>query len=1004
MSSREQWQRIKAIFNSAKECAPAARPDYLNEACGNDELIRREVETLLAADESNDDFLHAPAYEFAAGMLAEDKSEFAAGQSVGPYTILSLLGSGGMGEVYLAQDTRLGRRIALKLIASEFASDARRVYRFEQEARAASALNHPNVCVIHEIGTTESGRHFIAMEHIDGVTLRARIARRRLKPGEALDVIIQIADALIATHAAGIIHCDIKPENIMLRRDGYIKVLDFGLAKLNENLPRQQQFHEASTIKVRTESGMLMGTVRYMSPEQLREAQVDERTDIWSLCVVLHEMVTGTTPFEAPTTNDTIAMILERQSRELDFSDEIPPKLQQIIKKALVKDRAERYQTVRELASDLKRLRREMRSRSEILAAAPDLMTQLTLSVPLRGGQESTVSGTERGSAIFVRMKSRAISTADFLFSEIKEHKTAAVFTGVTAILAALLLVPNLPRLVGRFYGPTGEHQKSTEPLQTMKMASLTNSGTSVCAAISPDGNLVAHAEYKDGMQQLLLTSIATSGSSILVSPADVKYLGVTFSRDGNYLYFTRSEHSDAGVLYQLALPGSPPRKIKDGVDSPITFSPAGDRFSFVRVNKSNGEFSLMQAAIDGSGEQTLASRGNGQRLSVYGPAWSPNGKTIVCAAGWWDKGYHMNLIEVGVEDRHEKVLTGGSWYSVLQVAWLEDQSGLVVSANEQALSPYQLWRVSYPQGEPIRITNDTSEYKSVSLSRDGNSIAPVRSQQVGRIWVAADGDAQRARAIASTAGRIYGLDWTTDGKIVFSAMTQDKLNISSIDPDGSNQNQLTVNAGDNYSPAVSPDGRYIVFASNRTGSLNIWRMNAGDGSEPRQLTFSDGNSYPSCSADSRWVVYDNLTNSKTSVWKVSIDGDDPVQLTDENARMPIVSPDNQFIAYRYSIEAAEGIAILPFQGGPPVKRVPIPIMDWQRVQWVANGHALTYIDTTNGVSNIWSYDLESGSSKKLTEFTADKIFAYAWSPNQKQLACERGMEPRDVTVISNWR
>ncbi len=991
MSSREQWQRIKAIFNSAKECAPAARPDYLNEACGNDELIRREVETLLAADESNDDFLHAPAYEFAAGMLAEDKSEFAAGQSVGPYTILSLLGSGGMGEVYLAQDTRLGRRIALKLIASEFASDARRVYRFEQEARAASALNHPNVCVIHEIGTTESGRHFIAMEHIDGVTLRARIARRRLKPGEALDVIIQIADALIATHAAGIIHCDIKPENIMLRRDGYIKVLDFGLAKLNENLPRQQQFHEASTIKVRTESGMLMGTVRYMSPEQLREAQVDERTDIWSLCVVLHEMVTGTTPFEAPTTNDTIAMILERQSRELDFSDEIPPKLQQIIKKALVKDRAERYQTVRELASDLKRLRREMRSRSEILAAAPDLMTQLTLSVPLRGGQESTVSGTERGSAIFVRMKSRAISTADFLFSEIKEHKTAAVFTGVTAILAALLLVPNLPRLVGRFYGPTGEHQKSTEPLQTMKMASLTNSGTSVCAAISPDGNLVAHAEYKDGMQQLLLTSIATSGSSILVSPADVKYLGVTFSRD-------------AGVLYQLALPGSPPRKIKDGVDSPITFSPAGDRFSFVRVNKSNGEFSLMQAAIDGSGEQTLASRGNGQRLSVYGPAWSPNGKTIVCAAGWWDKGYHMNLIEVGVEDRHEKVLTGGSWYSVLQVAWLEDQSGLVVSANEQALSPYQLWRVSYPQGEPIRITNDTSEYKSVSLSRDGNSIAPVRSQQVGRIWVAADGDAQRARAIASTAGRIYGLDWTTDGKIVFSAMTQDKLNISSIDPDGSNQNQLTVNAGDNYSPAVSPDGRYIVFASNRTGSLNIWRMNAGDGSEPRQLTFSDGNSYPSCSADSRWVVYDNLTNSKTSVWKVSIDGDDPVQLTDENARMPIVSPDNQFIAYRYSIEAAEGIAILPFQGGPPVKRVPIPIMDWQRVQWVANGHALTYIDTTNGVSNIWSYDLESGSSKKLTEFTADKIFAYAWSPNQKQLACERGMEPRDVTVISNWR
>jgi serine/threonine protein kinase len=272
MITQDSWQKIKEIFQSAQERPPAERSDYLDEACGDDQSIREEVEALLVADASNENFLSVPAYEFAASILAGEETEFSAGQKVGRYTILCPLGSGGMGHIYLAEDEQLGRKIALKLISPQFASDTRRVQRFEQEALAASALNHPNICVIHELGKTEGGRHFIAMEYIQGVTLREQLSRGKLPLRQALNVAVQVAGALSSAHASGIIHRDIKPENIMQRPDGYIKVLDFGLAKLTETLPGLK-LQDAISTKVQSEMGMLMGTVKYMSPEQLQDTK-----------------------------------------------------------------------------------------------------------------------------------------------------------------------------------------------------------------------------------------------------------------------------------------------------------------------------------------------------------------------------------------------------------------------------------------------------------------------------------------------------------------------------------------------------------------------------------------------------------------------------------------------------------------------------------------------------------------------------------------------------------
>jgi TolB protein len=234
--------------------------------------------------------------------------------------------------------------------------------------------------------------------------------------------------------------------------------------------------------------------------------------------------------------------------------------------------------------------------------------------------------------------------------------------------------------------------------------------------------------------------------------------------------------------------------------------------------------------------------------------------------------------------------------------------------------------------------------------------------------------------------------------------MAGSSLNLFSINPDGSNQTQLTANVENNYTPATTPDGRFILFASYRGGSLNIWRINAEDGSDPKQLTFSDGNSYPSCSPDGEWVFYDNQSNRTFTVWKVPIGGGNPVQVTDKYTRMPVVSPDGQFIACRYLVEGgSREIAIFRSDGGAPIERLPIPVMEWQQIQWMPDGRVLTYVDSTDGVSNIWGYDLAGRSKKQLTYFkTDDQIFAYSWSPDFKQLACLRGSELRDVIIINS--
>ena len=351
----EQWQQVEQLYHAALKRGAEGRAAFLSEACADDEGLRREVESLLAFEDQSADFIESPALEVAARMMAEERGvTMAPGKTINHYQITSPLGTGGMGEVYLASDTRLGRSVALKLLPAAFSTDKDRLRRFGQEARAASALNHPNILTIYEIGQIDDV-HFIATEFIDGVTLREHLSHTRMKTGEALDIAVQVASALASAHRAGIIHRDIKPENVMLRTDGYVKVLDFGLAKLTE-LQASQVGNEAATMsRVKTSSGVVMGTVSYMSPEQARGLAVDARTDIWSLGVVLYEMVAGQRPFEGATPTDVIISIAEREPVPLArCAPEAPVQLERIAQKALAKDRDERYQSAEDLLIDLK--------------------------------------------------------------------------------------------------------------------------------------------------------------------------------------------------------------------------------------------------------------------------------------------------------------------------------------------------------------------------------------------------------------------------------------------------------------------------------------------------------------------------------------------------------------------------------------------------------------------------------------------------------------------------
>jgi tetratricopeptide (TPR) repeat protein len=411
----ERWQRVDEIFQAAIERHPAERAAFLDKCCADDQELRTEVESLISCDKQGLSFVDEPAFQKAAGLLIVDEPQLRDGQHIGHYEIAGLIGRGGMGEVYGAKDLRLNRRIALKLLPADYSRQKDRLRRFQQEAQAASALNHPNILTIHELGDVD-GRQFIATEFVDGETLRERMKRGRLSLPETLDISTQVASALAAAHRAGIVHRDIKPENIMLRRDGYVKVLDFGLAKLTEQREQPPRDDGERADDVDISSGLLMGTVKYMSPEQARCAQVDPRSDIFSLGVVVYEMLSGRAPFKGEDTEHLLSSIAEEEPRPLTEHDsDAPEELQRIVSKALIKNKDKRYQTAEDFLADLKTLKQQLERSTE-----PQVVTRT----------KHRMGSTRTGGAL-------TASSVGYIVGQIKEHKAIA-WSGLISLVILL--------------------------------------------------------------------------------------------------------------------------------------------------------------------------------------------------------------------------------------------------------------------------------------------------------------------------------------------------------------------------------------------------------------------------------------------------------------------------------------------------------------------------------------------------------------------------------------
>jgi len=1002
----ERYRQIGEIYHAALEVEGEERAAFLERACANDIELRREVESLIASHEQAANFIATPALAVAAGLIVQRDS--LVGQTVAHYRVLSLVGEGGMGEVYLAEDTRLGRRVALKLLSAAFTNDADRMRRFMQEARAASALNHPNILTVHEIGRV-NGVDFIATEFIEGETLRPSMAKRRLRLSQALDIAAQVAGALAAAHAAGVVHRDIKPENIMVRPDGYVKVLDFGLAKLAG--PGLETGNEASTVtRVETNPGVVMGTVQYMSPEQARGLPVDARTDVWSLGVVLYEMVASRPPFEGATRSDTIVSILEREPALLArLAPETPAELERIVTKALTKNAEERYQTVKDMAIDLRRLRRRQEVEAEIeRSAAPEASSSdaavigrqtavVQESMAVRTGQVETAAAT---------------SSIEYLVSEVKRHKRGAAVGGALVIVLA-----GLAYSVYRFNNKNQPPTKPAALFQTTRITRLTTDGKASEAAISPDGKYVVYVK-DDGRQSLWVRQVATGSEVQIIPPSEIEYLGITFSPNGDYVYYVTREKSGESALYQMPAIGGASRKLLAGIMGPISFSPEGERFAFVRSGRE--ESSLVIANADGTGQQGIASRKFPNNF-WYMPAWSKDGKIIACAARNFDDGFHLEVVGVQVDDRKVQLIFRQRWYWIDHLMWLSDSSGLLMTGTDQAERTPQVWFLPYPHGEPRKITNDLNTYVGLSLTAASNILATVSSTDISNIWTAPSDNASLGTQLTSGVGRYdgaEGISWTPDGKIVFRSWAKGTNDVWVVERDGSNLKQVMENDPDASGLSVSPDGQYIVFSSRRGGDSDIWRTDI-DGANAKQLTLGgDGSRFlPSISPDGKWVVYSFFSDLGPTIWKLPVDGGDSVRLSDKRARSQSISPDGKLIACGYFGDQRSSIgirmAVIPIEGGPPAKIFDVrlsPFSKWRSfgsldtIRWSPDGHSLTYIDTLEGVSNIWSQPLDGGKPLQLTNFKTGRIFNFAWSRDGKWLALARGSVTSDVVLISDLR
>ncbi len=985
-------------FGSRNRAGGAACCFWMKAAVARMEL-RIEVERLLASYDS--EFMEQPAVAEVAELVVP--GELGNGRQLGRYTVLRSIGKGGMGEVYLAEDSRLSRQVALKVLPEEFAADTDRLSRFEQEAKAASALNHPNILTIFEFAE-EEGSHFIVSEYVDGQTLRRKIRGGGLPVSESLDIAMQAAAALDAADNNGIIHRDIKPENIMVRDDGLVKVLDFGLAKLIEK-KNIEVSEDASTEKhFRTAPGMIMGTVEYMSPEQTRGQPTDARTDIWSLGCVIYEMLAGRSPFTADNTADLIAEIVKARPAPLsNFDGEIPERLQEIISKSLEKDPGERYQTVKDLLLDLKRLKRRFDAEDTLepsnsnLTNDPDeqLLTAPNIISTRKGPRDLTTA-----------------SSAEYLIWGIKAHRLTAV--GIT--LFVLSLLGGTALLVRQYWRlPV----KVPMPFATNNFSRITNNGKSSYPAISPNGRHVAYAVFSNGLTRVVVRQVTSDSELEVMPPTKIdSFYGIRFSNDGDFIYFVPVEEG-LGNLYRVPALGGTRKKLLEDIDSNVSFGPDGSEFVFIRNSTESKSSSVVVASDTGGEERTIVKKeGYGAFHSV---AWSPDRDLIIVALAEESSTSYgeakTRFATISVSSGQTTIVNEKVWTGATHINWLKDGSGIVFVARNDRTRWASVWHMAYPQGEVTQLTNHPDNYPAISGIAGGQTLTVERAIEEASLW-SLNLRSKKTEQLRVESPEQLGRNGIVDldkGNLLVTKFEPESSNFWLIGKNLKSESKLTDEQSQNYHPSLSYDGRHIVFISTRTGRPRLWRSDV-DGKNPVQLSRSDGGTetYPRILPDNKTVLFvrDVIGAWQTVLMKTSLDGSGEEIVVSEDKTaigMPSISLDGKLLAY-WSLSYAES--------GQPRSLLKISGIDGGtftstaiQVSFPEFGHPLfpcAWTDNNKLVcvgnkdpSNLYSLTL-NGRVQKLTDFKDGTIYHPTLLNNRKELWFNRHFSKSDIYLIKD--
>jgi serine/threonine protein kinase len=897
-------------------------------------------------------------------MAEEDLSN----TTIRRFDITRLIARGGMGEVYLAKDAVLGRDLALKILRQDVTRDSDRLERFVLEARAASALNHPHLIAIYDIGESAPKRNgapvgppvlYIAMELVAGETLRDALAGKRLGLERTIEFLAQVADALDAAHAAGVTHRDLKPENLMIAEGGYAKVLDFGIAKLRADLmhgPAKAGHHAAAAEEVeqaQTDGGRLLGTLGYMSPEQVQGQPTDHRTDVFSFGCVLHEAITGKRAFLGVNAFATMKQIVEQDPAGLSmYLPQVPEGLQRIVSTCLAKDPAQRYGSMREVAADLREVRRKMDE-------PPAVVT------PREGNGR---------------------------------------FLLAAGIAAVLLAAASTWWLTSRSTTPSSSSAR-------VSIERLTTTGTAIDAALSPDGRYLAWVESAGGMQGLRLRRIGEGQTLELVPAAVVGYWGIAFTPDSSrLLYATKSAQNPAGRLSSVSVQGGRSTPVLDGIDSTTSFSPDGKRMAFYRAGHPEpGTSSLIVADVDGSSLVALASVKAPEFFApafFAAPSWSPNGERIsvvVHNASTGDAVLATIDVRSGAREEFSRRFRDATF-----TAWLPDASGILFVADQADQFreyPRKVWLQPYPRGEPRRVTPDLLEYRNVSVRADGMAFVSVGLDAAYTLWRIPLGSGGPQRIPSERYDGLLGVAPLPDGRAIVSSGERGNTQLALLDREGSGRQILTKD-GTNLWPAVTLDGTTVAFVSNRDGQTGIWRMNV-DGSGARLLAHLPRPSWLSITPDGRFVICASVGEAATAVatWRISMDGG-PATLIAAGIDRPAISPDGRLLA---GINVAPGanrltLVTMPLDGSAPPRELGTiaPATANGLMEWTPDGNGILF--STVERTNVWLQPLSGDAPVRVTDLATLDIVRGRRTPDGRSLIVARGSAQTDAYLVSNFR